>query len=143
MYYKTLIVAISLFGFTSCESASGKPRNLYAVLTVRDRNKPIPEQATYLRLMADEPPIKFGPDGLNSRRTSQWYLFVLQGDGPIYRNPKEYRENPGRPISTQGAVIVNAEQSRVTIDLVEVDNSGGSHAKPCDANGSYAIKRRD
>lgn len=114
----------------------------YALISAGGAGKQTEAGTFYLQIVRTEPLIKFGPDGLNNRRTTELYLYILEGPGPVFRNPRRLGENPGRHPVTHGTVRLDKVNNRVTIDLT-LSYGTSAEATPDPANGTYTIKRWD
>ena len=127
---------------TAC-CASPLGSDLYALVTAGGPGKQTETGTFYLEIALTEPLIRFGPDGLNNRRTSVYYMYVLEGPGPVFRNPRRTGDNPGRHPVTHGTVLLDKTNSRVTIDLTLTYADSAEKPTPDPANGTYRIKRWD
>jgi hypothetical protein len=144
------ILRLALSGFLLTAGCMSPPRygghppsGSYAELRVRDSDNEI--QLVICNDVPHRHILTIG-GGMVTGGHLTFFGAILQGDGPVYRNP-EPMFNPVGDRSSQGTITVDREHNRVIIDLqIEKDGKfqpGVPLVKtiiPCPANGTYPIR---
>jgi hypothetical protein len=84
-----------------------------------------------------------GSEGFGGSRRVMLYFADIDGDGPVYQNPKFGKNSTPRLKSDcLGTINVDIKEQKVIIDLQQIISNPGEPLKtePCPANGTYPLK---
>jgi len=84
-----------------------------------------------------------GVDGPGGRRTGYEYWSILEGDGPVFKNPVLHENGFSRPFVNLGTITIDKKSRKVVIDLRRVVSKPDEpeRTEPSPANGTYPLKR--
>lgn len=84
-----------------------------------------------------------GPDGLGGRRTGYRYWTILEGNGPVFRDPDLHQSDRLHSFNHRGTITIDEKGRKVIIDLQKIVSKPGEpeRLEPSPANGSYPLTR--
>ena len=84
-----------------------------------------------------------GPDGFGGRRTGYEYWSILEGEGPVFKNPILSDRSHAHPFVGSGTITIDKKNEKVIIDLHRIVSNAGEaeRTEPSPANGTYPLKR--